>query len=106
MESIIKEMKQEDKRATEQETQYQSFFRDRRIIRIMATTRSGKSADLCLTQRSDLDKVITEYKGQGRIVTLPRENKLEMDCFGLCSIRCGRFKDNCRKCIKDFYEVK
>lgn len=106
MQSILKEIELEDQRARDRETRLQNRFREKNVIRILATTRSGISADLCLTQRSILDDVITAYKKQGRIVTLPRDNELEMYCFGLCSIRCGKFNENCRKCIKDFYEVK
>jgi len=105
MNTIIREIQLEDERARAREAKLQSFFKDRRIIRVQSTTRSGLSAEIILTERKLLDMVITEEKGKGRRISLPNENDLKMDCFGLCSIRCVRFKDNCRKCVKDFYGV-
>jgi len=106
VEKIIKEMQIEDKRTTLREIELKDYFKDRKVIRILAITKSGISGDLILTSRSILDEVISKYKSMGRIVTLPHNNEINRDCYGLCSIRCMKFKDNCRKCIKDFYGVE
>jgi len=100
---FIKEMAEEDQRARERLAERQAFFKGKKLVAILSSTRSGASADLVLTLREILDVVITDNKSKGRIVTLPPSSELNMDCYGLCSIRCGEFKDNCRKCIKDFY---
>lgn len=105
LENLIAEMEREDAQAREREAERKAFYENKKIVSIISVTRSGVSGELILTERKILDEVIISEKRKGRIVTLPHQDELKMSCWGLCSIRCGKFNSNCRKCIKDFYGV-
>lgn len=106
IQSLIEEMEHEDQQARDRLAERKAFYKDKKLISIISVTRSGLSGELVLTERSILDEVITEHKNKGRIVLLPYDEEIDRDCWGLCSIRCMKFKDNCRKCIKNFYEAE
>jgi len=99
-------MKEQDQEARIRESKQKKHFSTKKLIRILSVTKSGRNADLILTQRRIVDKVITAQKRKGRFVSLPSDSETNMSCFGTCSIRCNRFGSNCRNCIKEFYEVK